>query len=87
MANVSVLQVTGNNITLGYQVGIGIDWIIKIALSWFKNTSSGQVDILSNNKIKVHLSKIPQLKNVLKQIALQGINFDEGYINILFCFR
>ena len=87
MASASVIQVTGNNITLGYQVGIGIDWIIKIALSWFKNTSSGQVDILSNNKIKVHLSKIPQLKNVLKQIALQGIKFEEGYINILFRLR
>jgi hypothetical protein len=72
---------------LSYQAGMFIDPIIKSALCWFKNTFSGQADILNDRKIQVHLAKIPQLKNVLKQVALQDINFDEGYISILFRLR
>lgn len=82
-----ILLVIGNDIMLSYQAGMGIDWIIKTAMTWFKNTFNGQADMLNDKKIQVHLAKIPQLKNILKQVALQGINFDEGYINILFCLR
>jgi len=82
--NVSVLQVTGSDIMLSYQACMGIDLIIKGALSWFKDTVSGMADILNDNKIQIHLHKIPQLGNVLKKVELQGINFEEQYINVLF---
>lgn len=82
--NVSVLQVTGSDIMLSYQACMGIDLIIKGALSWFKDTVSGMADILNDNKIQIHLHKIPQLGNVLKKVELQGVNFEERYINVLF---
>jgi hypothetical protein len=82
--NISVLQITGSDVTLGYEAGMGIDLIIKGVLTWFKDSFDGQADVLSDNKIQVHLDKIPQLENVLKQIVLQDINFEEQYINVLF---
>lgn len=82
--NISVLQITGSDVTLGYEAGMGIDLIIKGVLTWFKASFDGQADVLSDNKIQVHLDKIPQLENVLKQIVLQDINFEEQYINVLF---
>ena len=82
--NISVLQITGSDVTLGYEAGMGIDLIIKGVLTWFKDSFDGQADVLSDNKILVHLDKIPQMKKVLKQIVLQGINFEEQYINVLF---
>jgi len=84
--SVSVLQVIGNDIMLSYQAGKGIDQIMKMTTR-FKKKIGGYVDLLNDKKIRVHLAKIPQLKNVLKQVALQDINFDEGYINILFRLR
>ena len=82
--NISVIQITGSDVTLGYEAGMGIDLIIKGVLTWFKDSFDGQADVLSDNKIQVHLDKIPQLEKVLKQIVLQGINFEEQYINVLF---
>jgi len=82
--NISVLQITGNDIMLTYEACMGIDLIIKGVLTWFKDSFDDQTDVLSDNKIQVHLDKIPQLENVLKQIVLQGINFEEQYINVLF---
>ena len=82
--NVSVLQVTGSDIMVSYQACMGIDLIKKGALSWFKDTVSGMADILNDNKIQIHLHKIPQLGNVLKKVELQGVNFEERYINVLF---
>ena len=82
--NISVIQITGSDVTLGYEAGMGIDLIIKGVLTWFKDSFDGQADVLSDNKIQVHLDKIPQLENVLKQIVLKGINFEEQYINVLF---
>ena len=82
--NISVIQITGGDVTLGYEAGMGIDLIIKGVLTWFKDSFDGQADVLSDNKIQVHLDKIPQLENVLKQIVLQDINFEEQYINVLF---
>jgi hypothetical protein len=69
---------------LTYEACMGIDLIIKGVLTWFKDSFDGQADVLSDNKIPVHLDKIPQLEKVLKQIVLQDINFEERYINVLF---
>ncbi len=85
--NISVIQITGSDVTLGYEACMGIDLIIKGVLTWFKDSFDDQADVLSDNKIQVHLDKIPQLENVLKQIVLQGINFEEQYINVLFQLR
>lgn len=82
--NISVVQVTGDDIMLRYQAGMGVDLIIKGALTWFKDAVSGMADVLDDNRLEIRLGRIPQLENLLRQIILQGINFEEQYINVLF---
>lgn len=82
--NISVVQVTGDDITLSYQAGMDAGLIIKGALAWFKDAVSSVADVQDGNNIKIHLDRIPQMENVLKQIVLQGITFEEQYINVLF---
>ena len=82
--NISVVQVTGDDIMLRYQAGMGVDLIIKGALAWFKDAVSSMADVQDANSIQIHLDRIPQMDNVLKQIVLQSINFEKQYINVLF---
>ena len=82
--NISVVQVTGDDITLSYRAGMGVGLIIKGALAWFKDAVSSMADVQDANSIQIHLDRIPQMDNVLKQIVLQSINFEEQYINVLF---
>ncbi len=82
--NISVDQVTGNDISLSYQAGFGIEWIIKGALMWFKETISGFVEELEGNRLLLHLDKIEQLDNALEKIELLAISFDEANANVAF---
>lgn len=82
--NISVDQVAGNDITLSYQAGFGIEWIIKGALMWFKESIKDFVEELEDNKLLIHLDKIEQLDNALEKIELQAIGFDEANANVAF---
>ena len=82
--NISVDQVAGNDISLSYQAGFGIEWIIKGALMWFKETIKDFVEELEDNKLLIHLDKIEQLDNALEKIELQAIGFDEANANVAF---
>ena len=82
--NVSVDKIAGNDILLSYQAGFGIEWIIKGALMWFKETIKDFVEELEDNKLLIHLDKIEQLDNALEKIELQAIGFDEANANVAF---
>ena len=82
--NISVDQVAGNDITLSYQAGFGIEWIIKGALMWFKESIKDFVEEQEENKLLIHLDKIEQLDNALEKIELQAIGFDEANANVAF---
>ena len=82
--NISVDQVAENDIMLHYQAGFGIEWIIKGALMWFKETISGFVDEQEENKLLIHLDKISQLSDTLERIEIKAINFEQESINITF---
>ena len=81
---ISVDQIVGNDISLSYQAGFGIEWIIKGALMWFKETISDFVEEQEENKLLIHLDKIEQLDNTLEKIEFQAIGFDEANANIVF---
>lgn len=84
-ANISVLQVANNDITLCYQSGMGIEILMKGALKWFKESVKDFVEEQdADNKLILHLDKIEQLRNTLKQIEIQSINFDAEHINVQF---
>lgn len=83
--NISVLQVVGNDITLSYQSGMGIEFIMKGALKWFKESVKDLVEEHdAGNKLTLHLDKIDQLRNALKQMEIQAIKFDAEHINVMF---
>jgi len=81
---ISVDQIVGNDISLFYQAGFGIEWIIKGALMWFKETIIDFVEEQEENKLLIHLDKIEQLDNTLEKIEFQAIGFDEANANIAF---
>ncbi len=56
-------------------------------MMWFKDNIKDFVDDLKDNKLQVHLDKIPQLKEALKKITINGIGFEPTCINILFSLR
>ena len=82
--NVSVDKIAGNDIILSYQAGFGIEWIIKGALIWFKESISSFIDELEDNKLLLHLDRIDQLNNILEKIEIKAVNFDDLNVNVAF---
>ena len=82
--NMSVDKIAGNDILLSYQAGFGIEWIIKGALMWFKETIKDFVEELEDNKLLIHLDKIDQIGGMLDKIEILDITFDEVNANVAF---
>jgi len=82
--NISVDQVAGNDILLSYQAGFGIEWIIKGALMWFKESIKDFVQELEENKLLIHLDKIDQIGDMLDKIEILDVTFDEVNANVAF---
>lgn len=82
--NISVNQVVGNDISLSYQAGFGIEWIIKGALMWFKESIKDFVEELDENKLLIHLDKIDQISSMLDKIEISDITFDKVNANVAF---
>ena len=82
--NISVDQVAGNDISLSYQAGFGIEWIIKGVLMWFKESIKDFVEELEDNKLRIHLDKIDQIGGMLDKIEILDITFSEVNANVAF---
>ena len=82
--NISVDQVAENDISLSYQAGFGIEWIIKGALMWFKESIKVFVEEQEENKLLIHLDKIEQIQGMLDKIEILDITFDEVNANVAF---
>ncbi len=82
--NISIDMVAGNDISLSYQAGFGIEWIIKGALMWFKEAINGFVDELEDNKLLLHLDRIEQIGGMLDRIEILDVSFDEANANVAF---
>ena len=80
--NLTVKQVSGNDVTLVYNGGMGLDLLVKAALKYFKEKMGGFVEELDGNTLVVHLQKIEQLKDALKTVALGGLSFDKTNANV-----
>ena len=82
--NISVDQVAGNDISLSYQAGFGIEWIIKGALMWFKESIKDFVEEQEDNKLLIRLDKIDQISGMLDKIEILDITFDKVNANVAF---
>ena len=85
--NISVDQIAGNDISMSYQAGFGIEWIIKGVLMWFKESISGFVEEQEDNKLLLHLNRIEQLNNILEKIEIKTVNFDDLNVNVAFIVK
>ena len=82
--NITVDQVAGNYISLSYQAGFGIEWIIKGALMWFQETIKDFVEELEENKLLIHLSKMDQIGGMMDRIEILDVTFDDANANVAF---
>ena len=85
--NISVDQIAGNDISMSYQAGFGIEWIIKGVLMWFKESISGFVEEQEDNKLLLHLDRIEQLNNILEKIEIKTVIFDDLNVNVAFIVK
>lgn len=80
--NLTVKQVSDNDVTLVYNGGMGLDLLVKAALKYFKEKMGGFVEEREGNTLVVHLQKIDQLKDALKAVSLRGLAFDKTNANV-----
>lgn len=83
--DLTVEEVNNNDITLSYNGGAGIDFMVRQALNLAKNRSGGElIEPLDSNRILLSLSKNQQAGSLLDHIELRDICFDEQYAIIEF---
>lgn len=83
--DLTVEDVTGSDITLSYNGGIGIDFMVRQAINMAKNRPGGElIEPLDGNRIRLALGKNNQAGSLLDHIDLQDIRFDEQYAIVVF---
>lgn len=83
--DLTVEEVNNSDITLSYNGGAGIDFMVRQALTMAKNRPGGElIEPLDGNRILLSLSKNQQTGSLLDHIDLRDIRFDEQYAIIEF---
>lgn len=83
--DLTVERIEGSDITLSYNGGAGIDFMVKQALSMAKNRPGGElIEMVDGNRILLALNKNQQAGSLLDHIELRDIRFDERYAIIEF---
>lgn len=73
------------NITLSYNGGMGIDFMIRTALSHAQGQPGGDmIEQLPDNRIRLCLSKNAQAGSLFDHISLKDIFFDEKFAIVEF---
>ena len=83
--DLTVERIDGADITLSYNGGTGIDFMVRQALNMVKNRPGGElIEPLDGNRILLALSKNTQAGSLLDHIELRDIRFDEQYAIVEF---
>ena len=83
--DLTVESVDNNDITLSYNGGIGIDFMVRQAINMAKNRPGGElIEPLDGNRILLSLSKNQQAGSLFEHVNLRDIRFDEQYAIIEF---
>lgn len=83
--DLNVESVVDNNITLGWEGGAGIDFMVRQAISMAQNRPGGDlIEPLEGNRILLALGRAPQAGSLLEQLELRDIRFDEQYAIVEF---
>lgn len=83
--DLTVEKVNNSDITLSYNGGAGIDFMVRQALNMAKSRPGGElIELIDGNRILLALGKAQQAGSLLEQIELRDIRFDEHYAIIDF---
>lgn len=83
--DLTVEDVSDGNITISYNGGMGIDFMVKQAIGMAKGRPGGElIEPLDGNRILLALSKNQQAGSLLDHVTLRDIRFDEQYAIIDF---
>ena len=83
--NITVLDIKGQDILLSYSKGIGINLLVKGALSFINNMFPEYGDIVEEgqlNNLTVHLKRIKELEQPLELVDLEVLSFCDDGINM-----
>ncbi|MGX8713541.1 MAG: hypothetical protein ACSW8I_07660 [bacterium] len=73
------------NITLSYNGGMGIDFMVRQAVNMAKNQPGGDlIELLQDNRIMLKLAKNAQAGSLFEHITLRDICFDEQFAIVEF---
>ena len=83
--DLTVEEVNNSDITLSYNGGAGIDFMVRQALNMAKSRPGGElIELLDNNRILLNLSKNAHAGSLLDHIELRDIRFNEQYAIVEF---
>lgn len=78
--DLTVEDVSDGNITVSYNGGMGIDFMVRQAITMAKNRPGGElIEPLEGNRILLALGKNQQAGSLLDHVTLRDIRFDEQY--------
>jgi hypothetical protein len=83
--DLTVEEVRDGNITLSYNGGAGIDFMVRQAIGMAKSRPGGElIEQLEGNRLLLALGKSQQAGSILDHVTLRDIRFDEQYAIIDF---
>lgn len=83
--DLTVERINGSDIFLSYDGGMGIDFMIRQAITMAKNKPGGElIEPLDGNRILLSLGKNQQAGTIFDHIELRDIRFDEQYAIVEF---
>ncbi|MBR1517293.1 MAG: hypothetical protein IJ620_04035 [Bacteroidales bacterium] len=83
--DITIDSIEGDNIYLSYGGGSGIEFMVRTALSHYKDQPGADIiEPLDGSRILLRLGKNPQLAQLFERITLQDIRFDEQGVMIDF---
>jgi len=86
--DLTVEGIEGGDIILSYDGGMGIDYMVGMALNMAKSKPGGEmIEDMGDHRIRLCLSKNAQAGSLFEQIDLQDIRFDEQHAIIDFVPR
>ncbi len=86
--DLTVEGIEEGDIILSYDGGMGIDYMVGMALNMAKSKPGGEmIEDMGDHRIRLCLSKNAQAGSLFEQIDLQDIRFDEQHAIIEFVPR
>lgn len=83
--DLTVERIEGSDIYIAYNGGMGIDFMVRQAISMAKSRPGGDlIEPLDGNRLLLCLGKNTQAGTIFDHVTLEDIRFDEQYAIIQF---